>query len=160
RARLIDGRRRPARPQRRYYVTESVERVMWCLRERGARQRGDRQRPTDEVNPGGHGQSEQRLGRAHRSSSSLGVGGDLHVYHAIGFTYRLALLHLLTSPHTEKTPADSRVLAVERRRISKHYKELAFCQIFITASARHADDPALERHIGEFGRQIGIFRAA
>src|SRR5262249_45343168 len=26
--------------------------------------------------------------------------------------------------------------------------------------ARHSDDPALERHIGKFSRQIGIFRAA
>src|SRR5262249_37686786 len=57
RARLIDGRRRPARPQRGYDIIEGVERLVSGLRNRHGRRQGDRERPADEVNVGGHGWS-------------------------------------------------------------------------------------------------------
>src|SRR5207247_536207 len=56
-ARLIDGRRRPARRQRGDYVIEGVERLLLGLRNRDGCRQGDRERPADEVNVGGHGWS-------------------------------------------------------------------------------------------------------
>src|SRR5262249_48065269 len=56
-ARLIDGRRRPARPQRGDDVFEGVERLLLGLRDGDGRRQGDRERSADEVNVGSHGWS-------------------------------------------------------------------------------------------------------
>ena len=59
------------------------------------------------------GRSDQRVGRAHRSSSSFGVGGDLHAHHAVGIDHRLALFDLIDHFHAGQHFPDDRVLAVE-----------------------------------------------
>src|SRR5262249_5390312 len=57
RTRLIHGRRRPARSQRRYDVMKGVQWLVAGLRDRAGRRHGDRQRSTDEVSRGAHGWS-------------------------------------------------------------------------------------------------------
>ena len=57
------------------------------------------------------------------------------------------------------SPIDG-VLAVEERAFVEHDEELAVGRVVVAAFARHADDAALERHIGKFGLQVRIRRAA
>src|SRR5262249_62357418 len=125
RTRLIHRRRRPARSQRRYDIMKGVQRLVSGLRDRAGRRHGDRQRSTNEVSRGTHGWSRlstkqmaigrpaTALGGAHRSSSLLGVGGDLHTGHAIGIDHRLALLDLVHYLHAREGFPGPPILAVD-----------------------------------------------
>src|SRR5262245_57428016 len=94
----------------------------------------------------------------------LRVGSDLHMHDAVGVAHgavvRLAtLLDLVDRGHAGHDLADHGVLAVEAGRLVEHDKELRVGGVR-AGCARHADDAALERHVGKLGRQVGIFGAA
>src|SRR5260221_648628 len=80
--------------------------------------------------------------------------------HAVGILDRLALLDLVDHIHTGQDLADDGVLAVEKSTVRIHDEELAGGGVVAVALAGHADDTALEGHLGEFRLQVGIFRVA
>src|SRR5215813_7598078 len=90
----------------------------------------------------------------------FGVGRDLDLDHLVRVLDRLALLDLVDHVHAGRDLADHGVLAVQARGLAIHNEELAVGRIVVAALARHADDAALERHVGELGRQVRIFGAA
>src|SRR5882757_10158752 len=93
------------------------------------------------------------------AASLLDVGADLYPGHAVRIGGRLALLDLVDHVHTRGHLTDNGILTVEKRPVAKHDEELTVGGIVIAALPCHADDAAFERYVGEFGRQVGIFRA-
>src|SRR5262245_3832295 len=96
--------------------------------------------------------------------ASLGVSRDLHARDAVGIADGTvlrgrALLDLVDRLHAGNDLAHHGILIVEARRLGEHDEELAVGRIGILR-ARHADNAALERDIGELGWQVGIFRSA
>src|SRR5262245_21043011 len=85
--------------------------------------------------------------------ASLGVGRHLHAHDAVRIgdgtiPSRVALLDLVDGVHAGHDLAHDRVLIVEAGVLGEHDEELAVGRVGVLR-ARHADDAALERHIGE-----------
>src|SRR5215831_19452271 len=80
--------------------------------------------------------------------------------HAIRILNRLALLDLVDDVHAGQNLADYGVLTIKEGAVRIHNEELAVGGVVAVALAGHADDAALEGHLGEFRLQVGIFRAA
>src|SRR5438445_7439971 len=91
--------------------------------------------------------------------ASLDVGCDLYLHHLVWIGNRFATLDLVDHIHARHHFADYGVLPVQRRAFREHDEELRIGGI-VACRARHPDDAALERHVGEFGRQVRIFRTA
>src|SRR5262249_7902636 len=68
---LIDGRRRPTRPQRGDDVLEGVERLVSALRNRHGRRQGDRERRADAGSGGGAGWARLKAPHAVRGRALL-----------------------------------------------------------------------------------------
>src|ERR1700686_2641455 len=90
----------------------------------------------------------------------LRVGRPPHAPDLIGFCRRLAALELVDHVHAVHDLADHGVLLVQKEAVVEHDEELAVGGIVAVALARHADDAALERPLGELGLEVGMLRAA
>src|SRR5689334_4670804 len=94
------------------------------------------------------------------TSSSLDVGGDLHLDHLVRIGRWLALVDLVDDVHALHDVPDHGVLAVEERGVGKADEELRVGGIDAVAAPGHADHAALERRGGKLLLQHWIFRAA